>query len=136
MGLSLCPKAFTAIYDMVTPFSQPIAEGQRHNPQNPFSHSHYSQHIHSHFFNTTSTVAMAPQRLSRLQRRILIWLKVQYIRTKGTVSPSNQELVAALSDIDKTSISRTLKNLEAKGLISVGRTPGGKAEYLVLTHKP
>ena len=46
-------------------------EGQRHDPQSPFSHSHYSQHIHSHFLNTTSTVAMALQRLSRLQKRIL-----------------------------------------------------------------
>ena len=54
----------------------------------------------------------------------------------GSVSPSNQELVIALSDISKASISRTLKNMEAKGLISVGRTPGGKAEYLNLTRKP
>jgi len=79
---------------------------------------------------------MAPQRLSHLQRRILSWLEAEHIRSKGSVSPGNQALVAALSDIDKTSISRTLKNLEAKGLVSVGRTPGGKAEYLVLTRKP
>ncbi len=79
---------------------------------------------------------MAPQRLSHLQKRILAWIEAEYIRSRGSVSPGNLELVKALSDIDKTSISRTLKNLEAKGLISVGRTPGGKAEYLVLTHKP
>lgn len=79
---------------------------------------------------------MAPQRLGHLQRRILIWLRHEYRRTKGTVSPSNQELVAALSDFNKVSISRSLKNLETKGLITVGRTPGGKAEFLVLTHKP
>jgi len=79
---------------------------------------------------------MAPQRLSHLQRRILIWLRHEYRRTKGTVSPSNQELVSALSDFNKVSISRSLKNLEAKGLISVGRSPGGMAEFLVLTHKP
>ncbi len=79
---------------------------------------------------------MAPQRLSHLQHRILTWLWQEYTRTKGSVSPSNQELVTALSDISKASISRTLKNMEAKGLISVGRTPGGKAEYLVLTRKP
>jgi len=124
-----------AIYDMVTPFSQPVVEGQRHDPQSPFSHSHYSQHIHSHFLYTTSTVAMAPQRLSHLQKRILIWLRHEYVRTKGSVS-SNQELVKALSDIDKTSISRAIKTLEAKRLITVGRTAGGKAEFLVLTHKP
>jgi len=79
---------------------------------------------------------MAPRRLSHLQKRILIWLRHNYRRTKGTVSPSNQELVTALSDINKVSISRSLKNLEQKGLITVGRTPGGMAEFLVLTHKP
>jgi len=79
---------------------------------------------------------MAPQRLSHLQRRILLWLRHEYRRTKGTVSPSNQDLVNALSDISKISISRSLKNLEAKELISVGRTPGGMAEFLILTHKP
>ena len=79
---------------------------------------------------------MAPQRLSHLQKRILTWLRREYVRTKGSVSPSNQELVATLSDINKVSISRSLKNLEAKGLITVGRTPGGKTEYLVLTNKP
>jgi len=77
---------------------------------------------------------MAPQRLSRLQKRILAWIEAEYVRTKGSVS-SNQELVKALSDIDKTSISRTLKTLEAKGLIFVGRTPGGKAEFVNLTRK-
>jgi len=79
---------------------------------------------------------MAPQHLSHLQKRILAWLDAEYVRTKGSVSPSNQDLVKTLSDIDKTSISRTLKNMEAKELITVGRTPGGKAEFLVLTHKP
>jgi len=79
---------------------------------------------------------MAPQRLSHLQKRILAWLDAEYVRTKGSVSPGNLELVKALSDVDKTSISRSLKNLEAKGLIKVGRTAGGIAEFLVLTHKP
>ena len=78
---------------------------------------------------------MAPQHLSHLQKRILAWLDAEY-RTKSSVSPSNLELVKALSDIDKTSISRTLKNMEAKGLITVGRTPGGKAEYLVRLADP
>ena len=79
---------------------------------------------------------MAIQRLSHLQRHILAWLKAEYIRSKGSISPSHQDLVKALSDVDKVSISRSLKNLEKKGLISVGRTPGGKAEYLNLTRKP
>ncbi len=79
---------------------------------------------------------MTQHRISQLQHRILTWLWQEYTRTKDSVSPSNQELVTALSDISKASISRTLKNMEAKGLISVGRTPGGKAEYLNLTRKP
>ena len=79
---------------------------------------------------------MAPQRLSRLQKRILNWLEQEYIRSKGSVSPGHQHLVKALSDEHHQSISRSLKNLEAKGLITVGRTLGGTAEYLNLTHKP
>jgi len=79
---------------------------------------------------------MASQRLSHLQKRILVWLRQEYVRTKGSVAPGNQALVAELSDINKASISRSLKNLEAKGLITVGRTAGGIAEYLVLTRKP
>jgi len=79
---------------------------------------------------------MASHRLSHLQRRILSWLEAEHIRTKGSVSPGNLELVKTLSDVSKVSISRSLKNLEAKRLITVGRTTGGKAEFLVLTHKP
>ena len=79
---------------------------------------------------------MARQRLSALQKRILTWLRHEYVRTKGSVSPSHFDLVKALSDISKVSISRSVKSLETKQLITVGRTPGGKAEFLVLTHKP
>jgi len=79
---------------------------------------------------------MTQHRLSHLQKRILAWLEAEYIRTKGSVSPGNQDLVKALSDVDKVSISRTLKNMEQKGLISVGRTPGGQAMFINLTRKP
>jgi len=75
-------------------------------------------------------------RLSRLQKRILGWIEAEVIRTKGSVSPGNQALILALSDEHHHSISRSIRNLEAKGLITVGRTPGGTAEYLNLTHKP
>jgi len=78
---------------------------------------------------------MAQHRLSRLQKRILDWLRQEYVRTKGSVSPGNQQLVEVLSDEHHHSISRSLKNLEAKGLITIGRTPGGTAEYLNLTRK-
>jgi len=79
---------------------------------------------------------MTQQRLSRLQKRILAWLEHEYIRSKGSVSPGHQDLVKALSDEHHHSISRILKNLEAQGLITVGRTAGGTAEYVNLTHKP
>ncbi len=79
---------------------------------------------------------MARQRLSRLQLRILGWLEAEYDRTRGTVSPGNQELVRALANEHYQSISRSLKNLEQKGYVTVGRTPGGQAEYVNLTRKP
>lgn len=79
---------------------------------------------------------MTQHRLSRLQKRILAWLEAEYIRTTGSVSPSHQDLVKALADEHHQSISRSLKNLEAKGLISVGRTQGGIARYVNLTRKP
>ena len=73
-----------------------------------------------------------PGRLSRLQRRILTWLYAKHRRTRGTTAPGHHELVQALT-ADKGNLSHSLHNLEGKGLITVGRTPGGKAEYLVLT---
>jgi DNA-binding MarR family transcriptional regulator len=75
---------------------------------------------------------MAALRLSRLQKHILRWLLQDYRRTNGSTSSSHQELVRALPG-DKGNISRSLQTLEAQGLIAIGRTPGGKAEYLLLT---
>jgi len=78
---------------------------------------------------------MAPHRLSRLQRRILAWLESEVARTRGTVSPGHQELARALTTrgVDKGAVSRSVAGLEHKGLVVVGRTPGGKAEWLRLT---
>jgi DNA-binding MarR family transcriptional regulator len=45
---------------------------------------------------------------------------------------SHQDLVRALA-AKKGNLSHSLRNLEAKGLIRVGRTPRGKAEYVDLT---
>jgi DNA-binding MarR family transcriptional regulator len=46
---------------------------------------------------------------------------------------SHMDLVQALAH-DKGNLSRSLQNLEAKGLIKVSRTPGGKkAEAIDLT---
>ena len=39
---------------------------------------------------------MAPERLSRLQRRILTWLMAEDQRTRGTMAASHEDLVRAL----------------------------------------
>jgi DNA-binding MarR family transcriptional regulator len=75
---------------------------------------------------------MAHERLSRLQRRILAWLWAEDQRTRGTMDASHQDLVHALAH-DKGNLSHSLSSLEAKGLITVARTPGGKAEAVDLT---
>jgi len=49
---------------------------------------------------------MAPQRLSRLQRRILSWLEANWQRMRGTTSSSHYELAKTLSDVDKSNLSR------------------------------
>jgi DNA-binding MarR family transcriptional regulator len=78
---------------------------------------------------------MAPERLSRLQRRILAWLAQEERRTRGTMSASHQDLVRALAAVgfDKGNVSTSLKGLAAKGLITIARTPGGKSEAVDLT---
>jgi DNA-binding MarR family transcriptional regulator len=75
---------------------------------------------------------MAPERLSHLQRRILAWLQAHEQRTRGTLSASYSELVQALMH-EKGNLSHSLRNLEAKGLVRMNRTTGGKAEALDLT---
>ena len=47
-------------------------------------------------------------------------------------SSSHQELVGALPE-DKGKISHSLHTLEARGLLVIVRSPGGKAEALYLT---
>ncbi len=75
---------------------------------------------------------MAPARLSRLQHRILAWLWAQEQRVKGTMAASHQDLARALGH-DKSNLSHSLANLEAKGLVTITRTPGGRAEAVDLT---
>jgi DNA-binding MarR family transcriptional regulator len=78
---------------------------------------------------------MAAERLSSLQRRILAWLWAEHQRTRGTMAASHQDLVQALAH-DKGNLSHSLRNLAAKGLIKVSRTPGGKkAEAVDLTQQ-
>jgi DNA-binding transcriptional regulator GbsR (MarR family) len=75
---------------------------------------------------------MAPERLSHLQRRILTWLQAYEQRYKGSMSASYAELMQALNH-NKGNLSHSLRNLEAKGLVRLTRTPGGKTEAIDLT---
>jgi DNA-binding MarR family transcriptional regulator len=77
-------------------------------------------------------MTMAHERLSRLQRRILAWLAAGDQRTRGTMAASHQDLVHAVGG-DKGNVSTSLKGLAAKGLITITRTPGGRAEAVDLT---
>jgi DNA-binding MarR family transcriptional regulator len=75
---------------------------------------------------------MATQRLSRLQKRIMrLWL-AEHHRTRGGTSMGHVELVKALGG-DKSNISHSLRTLETRGVIVIGRTPGGQADSLYLT---
>jgi DNA-binding MarR family transcriptional regulator len=78
---------------------------------------------------------MAEPRLSRLQRRILAWLLADEQRTRSTMAASHEDLVRALvaRGHDPGNLSTSLKGLEAKGLVTIARTPGGKAEAVELT---
>ena len=75
---------------------------------------------------------MAPRRLSRLQRRILSCLLTEHQRTHGGTSLGHVDLVKALGG-DKGNISHSLRTLEDRGLIRIGRTSGGQASYVDLT---
>jgi len=88
------------------------------------------------FGDRRAEVAAAAPRLSRLQRRILAWLVAEEQRTRGTMAASHEDLVRALVALgfDKGNVSTSLKGLEAKGLVTIARTPGGKAEAVDLTN--
>jgi DNA-binding MarR family transcriptional regulator len=75
---------------------------------------------------------MARPRVSRLQKHILRLLMAEHHRTHGGTSMGHLELVKALA-VDKSNISHSLRTLETRGWIVIGRTPGGRAEYLDLT---
>jgi DNA-binding MarR family transcriptional regulator len=75
---------------------------------------------------------MAAQRLSKLQRQILISMWTQYERTQGGISTGHLDLVQTLGR-DKSNVSHSLRTLEARGLITIGRSPGGQATHMNLT---
>lgn len=75
---------------------------------------------------------MAARRLSKLQRQILNLMWTQYVRTQGGISTGHLELVQTLGR-DKSNVSHSLRILEARGLIVIGRSPGGQATHMNLT---
>jgi DNA-binding MarR family transcriptional regulator len=75
---------------------------------------------------------MSAVRLSQLHKRILHWLAADHQRTQGRITSSHQELVRALQR-DKGNLSHSLRTLEERGWIVIGRSSGGKAESLRLT---
>ena len=77
---------------------------------------------------------MTAPRLSRLQKQMLSWLWKDEQRTGGVISSSHHELVCALASA-KGNISHSLRLLETRGWIVIGRTVGGQAEYLYLTRE-
>ena len=75
---------------------------------------------------------MAAVRLSRLQTRILRWLAADERRTRGMITSSHSELVAALPSA-QGNLSHSLRCLETQGLIVMLRTPGGKTASVYWT---
>lgn len=77
---------------------------------------------------------MAAKRLSGLQRRMLAWVYEAEARSGWHTSPGYFELRQALGG-NKGNMSVSVRNLEAKGLITVYRTRGGQASSLWLTQE-
>lgn len=71
-------------------------------------------------------------RLSKLQKRMLCWLDAEERRTDRVFSSSHAQLVKAHPNAN-SNISHSLRLLEARGLVEIGRSPGGLAEYVRLT---
>src|SRR4029450_14155515 len=74
---------------------------------------------------------MADGRLPNLQKRMRGWLDAEERRTKRVFSSSHQQLVQALPHA-KGNISHSLRLLAARGLVKIGRAPGGQAEKVRL----
>jgi hypothetical protein len=77
---------------------------------------------------------MTVVRLSQLQKRILRWVIADHQRTQGRITSSHQELVRTLQG-DKGNISHSLRTVEARSWLVIGRSSGGKAESLRLTRE-
>lgn len=71
-------------------------------------------------------------RLSKLQKQMLCWVDAEERRTDRHFSSSHHQLTRSLPNA-KGNISHSLRVLEARGLVEIGRSPGGQAEYVRLT---
>jgi DNA-binding MarR family transcriptional regulator len=75
---------------------------------------------------------MTAWRLTRLQQQLLRWLAAAQQRTRGWIVSSHEDLVKALP-VEKGNLSRSLRTLEARGWIVIGRAPGGKTQLVMRT---
>jgi hypothetical protein len=73
--------------------------------------------------------ALAAQRLSRRHTRLLPWVAADHQRPRGLLTSSHPDWVEALPG-DKGNIRHRLHPLEARGLLVIGRSPGGNAASL------
>ena len=80
-------------------------------------------------------MAIAAERLSRLQRGILTWLVAEDQRPCGTMAASHHDLVRVLMarGFEKSNVSTSLKGLATKGLVTIAQTSSGKSEAMDLT---
>jgi hypothetical protein len=75
---------------------------------------------------------MTTLRLSRLHQRILVWVASDHQRPTGFILSSHAEVGQAVGGY-KGNIRRSLRTLEKRAWIVVGRSAGGKAQPLRLT---
>jgi hypothetical protein len=75
---------------------------------------------------------MGTRRVSQLQNRLLGWRAAEERRTGGGLSSRPQELGSARQG-DKGNSSQSLRTLEARGLVVIGRAHGGQAASVSLT---
>jgi hypothetical protein len=75
---------------------------------------------------------MTAPRLSRLHKRLLWWLCADEQRTGGVITSHHQELVQAVPSA-KGNSSHSLRQLETRDLLRIGRALGGQAAYVTLT---
>lgn len=76
---------------------------------------------------------MPTRQLIWLDVWILCWLRADAQRSKGLLAARYQKLLGGFARQEQQRIRDSLAYLETKGLIVVGRTPGGKPVSLALT---